>query len=115
MDKKVSIGKNITDGTDITVFTCPEGYQANWSLFYCINNTVSAKNISCSWYDSSEDETFYIFQNYPLSAKNYIMFDSGAWVQLHAGDIITVSGEEGVDAHCICSFELERMIDDPAY
>lgn len=115
MDKKVSIGRNLTAGTENLIFTCPDGYTAKWSLFYCINNTATAKNLSCEWYDASQDASIYIFENYPLSAKNYIMFNGGAWVHLNEGDTVTVTPEAGSNAHCICSFEIERMIDDAAY
>ena len=115
MDNKVSIGTNLTAGGSDLVFTCPPGYSAEWVLFYCINNTASSKAITCKWYDASKDEDFYIFQDYPLSAKNFIMFDSGAWVRLNEGDIVTVSAEAGAAAHSICSFILERAIDDAAY
>lgn len=115
MDKRVSIGRNLTNGDNVLVFTCPEGYTASWTLFYCINNTSSAKNITCKWYDASQNDTYYIFDNYQLSAKSYVMFDGGAWVQLHEGDTVTVAAENDANAHCISSFELERMVDDAAY
>lgn len=106
--RKVSVGKHLTAGGSDLFFTCPDGYRASWVLLYCINNTASAKNISAVWHDASASTDIHIFSNYPLSAKNYILFDSGAWVMLEEGDTVTVSAESGADADAICSFELER-------
>ena len=106
--RKVSVGKHLTAGGSDLFYTVPDGYRASWNLLYCINNTASAKNITATWYDTSTNTNIHIFSSYPLSAKNYIMFDSGAWVMLEEGDTVTISAEAGADADAICSFELER-------
>lgn len=106
--RKVSVGKHLTAGGSDLFYTVPDGYRASWNLLYCINNTASAKNINCIWHDASANADIYVFKNYPLAASSYIMFDSGAWVNLEEGDTITVSAEAGSDANAICSFELER-------
>ena len=106
--RKVSVGKHLTAGSSDLFFTCPEGYRASWVLLYVINNTASAKAISATWYDASANHDIHIFDVYPVSTKNYIMFDSGAWVMLEEGDTVTISAEAGASADCICSFELER-------
>ena len=106
--RKVSVGKHLTAGSSDLFYTVPDGYRASWVLMYCINNTASAKNITATWYDASAGTTIHIFNNYPLAAKNYILFDSGAWVMLEEGDTVTIGAESGADADCICSFELER-------
>lgn len=106
--RKVSVGKHLTAGGSDLFYTVPDGYRASWVLMYCINNTSSAKDISATWHDASANANIHIFENYPLSAKNYILFDSGAWIMLEEGDTVTISAEAGADADCICSFELER-------
>ena len=106
--RKVSVGKHLTAGGSDLFYTCPEGYRASWNLLYCINSTSSAKNITAVWHDHSSNTDIYIFNSYPLAAKNYIMFDSGAWVMLEEGDTVTISAESGASADAICSFELER-------
>ena len=106
--RKVSVGKHLTAGGSDLFYTVPDGYRASWVLMYCINNTSSAKAISATWHDASANADIHIFSGYPLSAKNYILFDSGAWVMLEEGDTVTISAESGADADCVCSFELER-------
>lgn len=115
MNKKFSIGKHLTAGGSDLVYTVPAGYRASWNLFYCINNSQSSKTITCIWHDASQNTDIYVFNNYPLSSKNYLMFDSGAWVMMNAGDTVTVSAEAGSDAYCICSFEVEGTMDDVVY
>lgn len=110
--KKISIGTQLTAGGSNVVYTVPAGYRASWTLFYCINNTSSSKTITCTWHDASTGQDIHIFSNYPISAKNYIMFDSGAWVMMNVGDTVTVSAESGADAYCINSFEVENVMDD---
>lgn len=106
--RKESVGKRLTAGGSDLFFTVPKGYRAAWVMLYCINNTPQAKNITATWYDSSENANIYVFQNYPLSASNFILFDSGAWVMLEEGDTVTLSAEAGAYADAICSFELFR-------
>lgn len=106
--RKVSVGKHLTAGGSDLFYTVPEGYRASWVLLYAINNTASAKTLSATWHDASTNTNIHVFMNYPLSSKNYILFDSGAWVMLEEGDTVTISVETGADADAICSFELER-------
>mgnify|MGYP006299940903 CR=1 FL=1 len=106
--RKVSVGKHLTAGGSDLFYTVPKGYRASWVLLYAINNTASAKNLTVVWYDSSAATSIHVFNAYPLSAKAYLMFDSGAWAMLEEGDTVTISIEAGADADAICSFELER-------
>ena len=106
--RKVSVGKHLTAGGSDLFFTVPDGYRAAWVLLYAINNTSSAKAISATWHDASANADVHIFEQYPVSAKNFIMFDSGAWIMLEEGDTVTISAETGASADAICSFELER-------
>ena len=108
MSRKVSVGKELVQGSNTIMYTVPDGYRASWVLMYCINNTASAKTITAVWHDASASADVHIFEGYPLSAKNYILFDSGAWIMLEEGDTVTISAEAGSNADCICSFELER-------
>lgn len=106
--RKVSVGKTLTAGGSDLIYTVPDGYRASWNLSYVINNTSSAKNITITWHDKSSNDDIHIVLNYPLSAKEYLKFDGGAWVMLEEGDTVTISAEAGSSAEAICSFELER-------
>jgi hypothetical protein len=106
--RKVSVGKPIPSGSSTLFYTVPDGYRASWTLLYAVNHTSSAKNLTVTWYDKSANISIDVFFNYPLAAKNYLMFDGGAWVMLEEGDTITIAGESGMDGDAIVSFEVER-------
>lgn len=108
MVRKVSVGKPISAGSSTVFYTVPDGYRASWTLLYAINHTSSAKALTVTWHDASANQDIDIFYNYPLSASNYVMFDSGAWIMLEEGDTVTVTGASGMDGDAIVSFELER-------
>ena len=107
--RKVSVGTEITDTTEHILYTVPTGYRASWNLLYLINSTASAKDFTVSWKDANGDVIAHVFNFYPVAASNYIMFDSGAWVNLEENQSITVKCENtGAHADVIASFELER-------
>ena len=106
--RKVSRGLHLTAGTTQTLYTVPDGYRASWNLLYLINNTASSKTFTIGWYNEAGTLQANIFKSYPVSSKTYIMFDSGAWVNMESGDYITVTSESGSDADVIASFEVER-------
>ena len=107
--RKVSVGREITDTTEYTLYTVPTGYRASWNLLYLINNTASAKGFTVTWYDADDNEVAHVFLNYPVSANDYIMFNSGAWVNLEENQYITVKCEDsGAHGDVIASFEVER-------
>ena len=108
MARKVSVGKHLVGGTTYTMYTVPDGYRASWNLLYMINNTANAKSFTVEWRDKDGNLICHVFQNYPISSKNYLMFDSGAWVNLEEGQYIAIQAEAGTDADAICSFEVER-------
>ena len=108
MVRKVSVGKELVAGSTTDMYTVPDGYRASWNLLYMINNTASAKTFTVEWRDASNTLVCHVFQNYPLNSKSYLMFDSGAWVNLESGHSIHIITEAGSDADAIVSLELER-------
>jgi hypothetical protein len=107
--RKVSVGREISDTTEYTLYTVPAGYRASWNLLYLINNTASAKGFTVTWKDENGDDVAHVFLDFPVSANQYIMFNSGAWVNLESGHSVTVKCEDsGAHGDVIASFELER-------
>ena len=106
--RKVSVGKELVAGSNTIMYTVPDGYRASWNLLYMINNTASAKTFTVEWRDANNNLVCHVFSNYPLSSKSYLMFDSGAWVNLESGHTIHIIAEAGSDADAIVSLELER-------
>ena len=108
MVRKVSVGKELVAGNNTVMYTVPDGYRASWQLLYMINNTASSKLFTVEWLDANNTLICHVFQNYPLSSKTYLMFDSGAWVNLESGHSIRIHAEADSDADAIVSLELER-------
>ena len=106
--RKVSVGKELVQGSNTIMYTVPDGYRASWNLLYMINNTASAKTFTVEWRDANNNLVCHVFSNYPLNSKSYLMFDSGAWVNLESGHTIHIIAEAGSDADAIVSLELER-------
>jgi hypothetical protein len=108
MARKVSVGKHLVGDTTYTMYTVPEGYRASWNLLYMINNTSSAKAFTVSWMDKDDNLICHVFQSCPISSKTYLMFESGALVNMEAGQYVTIQAESGTDADAIMSLEVER-------
>ena len=106
--RKISVGKELAAGSNTIMYEVPAGYRASWGLLYMINNTASSKTFTVEWRDASNNLICHVFFNYPISAKNFIMFDSGQWVMLEEGHTIHIIAEAGSDADAIVSLELER-------
>jgi hypothetical protein len=107
--KHLSVGKNLTAGSDNLMYTVPDGYQARWNLLYLHNGGGNTKSITVSWYDASTTATIKVFEAYSLASKDYFKFDGGAYVVLEAGDTITITPEAASTFYAICTFVLERV------
>lgn len=108
MARKVSVGKELVAGNNTIMYTVPDGYRASWNLLFMTNNTASSKLFTVEWLDKNNNLICHVFQNYPISSKSYLMFDSGAWVNMEEGQTVRIHAEAGADADAICSFEVER-------
>lgn len=107
--RKVSVGRELTDTVEHILYIVPTGYRASWNLLYLINNTASAKPFTVTWKDATGTTVAHIFNSYPVSANQYIMFNSGAWVNLEEGHSVTVKcNDTGAHGDVVASFELER-------
>lgn len=108
--KTISIGKNLTAGSETVVYKVPDGYTANWDLMYVHNASGSTKTLSVDWYDSSENAHIAILSSYSFASKNYFQFSgNGSGVVLEAGDEIHMTPESGSSFGIICTVKLERM------
>jgi len=109
--RPLSVGKNLTAGTETIVYTVPKGYTAVWDLAYLHNAGGSTKHISVDWYDSSATTHVAILQEYNLSSKTYFQFSGmGSGVVLEEGDEIHMTPEAGSTISAICTLTLERNL-----
>ena len=106
----LSIGKNLTAGTETVIYTVPDGYIAVWDLLYVHNGGGNTKTITIDWYDVSESTHVSILENYSMGSKTYFQFNgNGSGVVMEAGDQIHMTPEDSSDFGIICTVRLERV------
>lgn len=98
-----------TDGTAVTLYTCPANAKAHMSLLYITNSGTAASDIKIEWYRASQTETHNIIAGKNLVVGDFIKYD-GSFIVLEAGDIIKFTPSAtggGADPHidCFCTVE----------
>ncbi len=94
-DPKIrSIGKNLTAGTDNTIYTCPDHYIAKMVLLFVSNHGGNNKIVTIRWHDASTSADYYIVGGYVLSANGYLKLD-GSYLAWNPGDYLVVNPEAG--------------------
>lgn len=105
----LSVGKNLTAGTETIIYTVPQGYSATWDLLYAHNAGSGTKTLSVDWYDSSAATHVAVLENYSFASKTYFQFNGyGSGVVLEEGDQIHMTSEAGSSFGVICTLKLER-------
>ena len=103
--RALSVGVNPTAAVDTTVYTCPRGYYAKFTVMYIHNTGGSTKHITVQWYDSSANTTIDILTQYNFSSKSYLQFDGNAYIVLEEGDKIKITTESASSFSFIATFE----------
>ena len=107
--RALSVGVSPTAAVDTTVYTCPLGYYARFTVMYIHNTGGSTKHITAQWFDSSANTTLDILTQYNFSSKNYLQFDGNAYIVLEEGDKIKITTEAGSTFSFIATFEEEGL------
>ena len=103
--RALSVGVNPTAAVDTTVYTCPTGYYAKFTVMYIHNTGGSTKHITVQWYDASAATTIDILTQYNFTAKNYLQFDGNAYIVFEEGDQLKITTESGSSFSFIATFE----------
>ena len=103
--RAISVGVNPTAAVDTTVYTCPKGYYAKFTVMYIHNTGGSTKHITVQWFDASANSTLDILTNYDFTAKNYLQFDGNAYIVLEEGDKIKITTQSASTFSFIATFE----------
>lgn len=103
--RALSVGVSPTAAVDTTVYTCPTGYYAKFTVMYIHNTGGSTKHITVQWYDASSNTTLDILTQYNFTAKNYLQFDGNAYIVLEESDQIKITTESGSSFSFIATFE----------
>jgi hypothetical protein len=107
--RALSVGVSPTAAVDTTVYTCPRGYYAKFTVMYIHNTGGSTKHITVQWFDSSANTTLDILTQYNFSSKTYLQFDGNAYIVLEEGDKIKITTESASTFSFIATFEEEGL------
>lgn len=107
---KHSVGKNITTtGSDVVLFTVPNGYVAEVETLFISNHSGSTASVTAYW-EHAHDPThdIYIINGYSLNSKDYLQFSNGSIV-MKSGDSIKVQTNTANVAY-IATFDLRKEL-----
>jgi hypothetical protein len=103
--RALSVGVSPTAAVDTTVYTCPTGYYARFTVMYIHNTGGSTKHITVQWFDASANSTLDILTNYDFTSKEYLQFDGNAYIVLEEGDKIKITTQSASSFSFIATFE----------
>ena len=107
--RALSVGVSPTAAVDTTVYTCPTGYYAKFTVMYIHNTGGSTKHITVQWFDASANTTLDILTSYDFSTKQYLQFDGNAYIVLEEGDKIKITTQSASSFSFIATFEEEGL------
>ena len=107
--RALSVGVSPTAAVDTTVYTCPTGYYAKFTVMYIHNTGGSTKHITVQWFDSSANSTLDILTALDFSTKEYLQFDGNAYIVLEEGDKIKITTQSASTFSFIATFEEEGL------
>ena len=107
--RALSVGVSPTAAVDTTVYTCPKGYYAKFTVMYIHNTGGSTKHITVQWYDASANTTLDILTQYDFTAKQYLQFDGNAYIVLEEDDKIKITTQSASTFSFIATFEQEGL------
>ena len=103
--RALSVGVSPTAAVDTTVYTCPTGYYAKFTVMYIHNTGGSTKHITVQWFDASANSTLDILTAYDFTSKQYLQFDGNAYIVLEEGDKIKITTQSASTFSFIATFE----------
>jgi hypothetical protein len=107
--RALSVGVSPTAATDTTVYTCPTGYYAKFTVMYIHNTGGSTKHITVQWFDASANTTLDILTAYDFTSKAYLQFDGNAYIVLEEGDKLKITTQSASSFSFIATFEEEGL------
>jgi len=103
--RALSVGISPTANVNTTVYTCPTGYYAKFTVMYIHNTGASTKHITVQWFDASTNTTLDILTSYSFTSKTYLQFDGGAYIVFEEGDKLKITTESDSTFSFIATFE----------
>lgn len=103
--RALSVGVSPAAAVDTTVYTCPTGYYAKFTVMYIHNTSGNTKHITVQWFDASANSTIDILTAYDFTSKQYLQFDGSAYIVLEEGDKIKITTQSASSFSFIATFE----------
>ena len=107
--RALSVGVSPTAAVDTTVYTCPRGYYAKFTVMYIHNTGGSTKHITVQWFDASANTTLDILTAYDFTSKTYLQFDGNAYIVFEEGDKLKITTQSASSFSFIATFEEEGL------
>ena len=107
--RALSVGVSPTAAVDTTVYTCPTGYYAKFTVMYIHNTGGSTKHITVQWFDASANTTLDILTAYDFTSKTYLQFDGNAYIVFEEGDKLKITTQSASTFSFIATFEEEGL------
>jgi hypothetical protein len=107
--RALSVGVSPTAAVDTTVYTCPTGYYAKFTVMYIHNTGGNTKHITVQWFDASTNTTLDILTQYDFTSKTYLQFDGNAYIVFEEGDKLKITTQSGSSFSFIATFEQEGL------
>ena len=107
--RALSVGVSPTAAVDTTVYTCPTGYYAKFTVMYIHNTGGSTKHITVQWFDASANTTLDILTAYDFTSKTYLQFDGNAYIVFEEGDKLKITTQSASSFSFIATFEEEGL------
>jgi hypothetical protein len=103
--RALSVGVSPAAAVDTTVYTCPTGYYAKFTVMYIHNTGGNTKHITVQWFDASANSTIDILTTVDFTSKQYLQFDGNAYIVLEEGDKIKITTQSASSFSFIATFE----------
>ena len=107
--RALSVGVSPTAAVDTTVYTCPTGYYAKFTVMYIHNTGGSTKHITVQWFDASSSTTLDILTALDFTTKEYLQFDGNAYIVFEEGDMLKITTQSASTFSFIATFEEEGL------
>jgi len=107
--RALSVGVSPAATVDTTVYTCPKGYYAKFTVMYIHNTGGSTKHITVQWYDASANTTLDILTQYDFTSKQYLQFDGNAYIVLEEDDKIKITTQSASAFSLVVTIEEEGL------
>jgi len=91
--RALSVGVSPTAAVDTTVYTCPTGYYAKFTVMYIHNTGGSTKHITVQWFDASANSTLDILTSLDFSSKTTQDWGGTSYFVMEEGDILKATSE----------------------